>query len=150
MKKKLRDELMKSTEKVYEELIPIMFPKLTISEEQRTAFLQTWNRSPFKKGMNEFLCKFPDEQFPLFENLLKRFPLEVRKYVKSLQQSANTLGGRDPILADDLRREACDEVRKLQQRGFKLKSAIAEVATQYGLTSTQLTGIWKHRTRYKT
>lgn len=149
MKKKLRDELMKIAEKAYEELIPVLFPKLTISEEQRTGFLQTWRRSPFKTGMDGFLRKFPDEQFPLFQNLLKRFPLEVRKYLQNLHQSPNTLGGRTPILADDLRHEACEEIKGLQQRGFKLKSAIAEVASRYGLDPKQLMGIWKHQRRYK-
>lgn len=150
MKKKLRDELMESAEKIYGELIPVLFPKLTISEEQRAAFLQTWRRSPFKKGMEDFLRQFPDEQFQLFKNLLKRFPLEVQKYLQNLQQSAHTLGGRTPLLPDDLRREACEEVKKLQQRGFKLQNAIADVASRYGLNPEQLMGIWKHRARYKT
>jgi hypothetical protein len=124
MKKKLRDELMESVEQVYVELIPVLFPKLTIRDEERTAFLQTWRRSPFKKGMDEFLRRFPDEQFQLFHNLLKRFPLELRKYLQTLQQSAHSFGGRTPLLTDSLRREACEKFNNFRIPGLNSRGLL--------------------------
>lgn len=149
MKKKLRDELMENVQLIYLEILHNLFPTIQFDEKQHRAFIETWKRSPFRKGLEELLRKFPDEQFPLFQNLLRRFPLEVQKHAKALRLSANTFGGRTPLLPDKLRREACEEVKSLQQRGFRLHNAISEVASQHGITAAQLMGIWKHRMRYK-
>lgn len=150
MKKELRTKLIENIDQLYVDIIGGLLPTMEINEAQLAALRDMWKGSLFRKKLEDYCQEYPDEQFPLLQNLLQRFPLEIRKHLKKIRHSADSLGGRAPLLTDHLRQKACEEIRNLQQRGFKLQRAIEDVSTLYGLTPKQLTGIWKHKARYKT
>lgn len=97
-----------------------------------------------------YILKMSDEQGTELLRIINNQPFEMARKLKDVRAILlPEQRGRQPILSDNDRRNACSTFDAFRRDGHTRKSAIEKTVKQFdGITPQQMEGILRHRSRF--
>jgi hypothetical protein len=147
---KLQQQILRAGKNAHDKMAKAWFATFFLpgSEKQKKTLLDA-SRKVNQVLLKRYIIGASDEEGVRLLRRINNTPIE---FAKSLRDVSRILRperrGREPLLSDRDRREACIVYLGLRNDGNTRKAAVEKTAKQLDITPEQMEGILRHKGRY--
>lgn len=150
MNNKLKRQILRDGDEAHDKIAKAVFSTFLPPgrEKQKKKFLSSLKKVD-RLVLEHYVSNTSDEEGIRLLREIQNAPVE---FAKSLRDVGRILRperrGREPVLGDTDRRQACVVYLGLRKDGNTRKAAAEKTAKQFGITPEQMEGILRHKGRY--